>query len=151
MGKLMVHHLVAAILVEGDRVLLGLRSPNRALLPSVWDVFGGHIEPEEGTEQALVRELQEELEITPLQWTELETLIESVPECDDTPAYDVICRFYHVTAWSGTPVNRQPEEHSVIHWFSYAEAVQLDLAHPSYPRLFSQCLGFMADNNLSSS
>jgi 8-oxo-dGTP pyrophosphatase MutT (NUDIX family) len=146
----MVHHLVAAILVEGNRVLLGLRSPDRILYPGVWDVFGGHIEPNEGSEQALLRELQEELDITPLQWRELETVSESVPERDETPAYDVICRFYHVMAWSGTPVNCQPEEHSVIQWFSYAEAAQLDLAHPSYPRIFSQCLGFMEDNSRSS-
>lgn len=145
-----VHQVVAAILVEGVRVLLGLRSPDRALLPGVWDVFGGHIEPDEQPEQALLRELQEELEITPLQWRELETLRESVPARDDMPAYDVICRFYHVTAWSGSPVNRQPEEHSIIQWFSYAESVQLDLAHPSYPRIFSQCLGFMEDNSQSS-
>jgi 8-oxo-dGTP pyrophosphatase MutT (NUDIX family) len=144
-----VHHLVAAILVEGDRVLLGLRSPDQTLFPGVWDVFGGHIEPNEGVEQALLRELQEELEIVPLQWVELETLSESVLEHDETPAYDVICHFYHVTAWSGTPINRQPEEHSIIQWFSYGEAVELDLAHPSYPRLFSQCLGSMADNDRS--
>jgi 8-oxo-dGTP diphosphatase len=139
-----VHHLVAAILVQGDRVLLGQRSPERRLFPSVWDVFGGHIEPNEQPERALVRELQEELDITPLQWTELDIIRESIPEGDDTPAYDVICRFYHVTAWSGTPINRQPEEHSVIQWFSYAEAIQLDLAHSSYPRLFTQCLQSIA-------
>lgn len=63
----MVHDLVAAILVRGDRVLLGQRTPDRALFPSVWDVFGGHLELNEQPEQALVRELQEELAITPLQ------------------------------------------------------------------------------------
>jgi 8-oxo-dGTP diphosphatase len=143
-----VHQLVAAILVEGDRILLGQRSPDRTLFPGVWDVFGGHIEPDEGPEQTLLRELQEELEITPLRWTELETLSESMPERHGTRAYDVICHFYHVTAWRGTPVNRQPEEHTVIQWFSYAEAVQLDLAHPSYPRLFLQCLQSMAGNGV---
>jgi 8-oxo-dGTP diphosphatase len=141
-----VLHLVAAILVERDRILLGQRSPDRTLFPDVWDVFGGHIEPNEQPEEALLRELQEELGITPLQWAELEILSESIPEHNGAPAYDVICHFYHVRDWRGTPVNRQPEEHSVIQWFSYAEAVQLDLAHSSYPRLFSQCLQSMADD-----
>jgi 8-oxo-dGTP diphosphatase len=141
---LAVHHLVAAILVRGDRILLGRRSPHRAFYPDVWDVFGGHIEPDEQPDQALVRELQEELDITPVQWRTLEIIKESIPERDDMSAYDVIGHFYHVTAWMGTPVNRQPDEHSVIQWFSYAEAVKLDLAHPGYPRLFAQCLQWIS-------
>lgn len=71
---------------------------------------------------------------------ELETITESVPENNDLAAYQLIVYFYCVTSWSGTPVNLQPHEHSTIQWFSYAEAIQLDLAHPSYPRLFAQCL-----------
>ena len=136
----MVHHLVAAFIVQGDRILLGQRSPGRAFWPDVWDVFGGHIEPAEQPEQTLVRELAEELGITPTQWAELEIITESVPEHDNMPAHDLIVHLYCVTAWIGTPVNQQAEEHSQIQWFSYAEAIELDLAHPSYPRLFGQCL-----------
>jgi mutator protein MutT len=136
----MVHHLVAALIVQGDRILLGKRSPERAFWPNVWDVFGGHIEPGEQPEQALVRELQEELGITPQQWAELGILRESVPEQNDTPGVDIDVYFYCVTAWRGTPTNRQPHEHSIVQWFSYAEAIELDLAHPSYPQLFAQCL-----------
>jgi 8-oxo-dGTP diphosphatase len=144
----MIHHIVAAILVHGDRILLGQRSPTRVFYPNVWDVFGGHIEPDERPERTLIRELQEELNITPTQWIALEIIRESIPERDDMPSYDLIAHFYHVTAWVGTPVNRQPEEHSVVQWFSYAEAAELDLAHPSYPRLFAQCLQRMAGNDL---
>ena len=144
----MVHHLVAAILVRGNRILLGRRSPERAFYPNVWDVFGGHIEPDEQPDQALVRELQEELDITPIHWTALEIIRESIPGRVDMPSYDLIAHFYRVTAWMGTPINRQPEEHSIIQWFSYAEAVKLELAHPSYPRLFAQCLQSIADNGL---
>ncbi len=131
----MVHSLVAGIIVYKDRILLGQRTPTRALYPNVWDVFGGHIEPGERPEQTLIRELQEELAITPLAWTELETIEESISGSDD-----VICYFYHVTAWRGSPVNRQLEEHSTIQWFSYEAAIKLDLAHPAYPRLFAECL-----------
>jgi len=141
----MVHHIVAAVIVQSDRILLGQRSPGRAFYPNVWDVFGGHIEPGEQPDQTLVRELEEELGLKPTKWTELETIEESVPERDGIPAYDLIVRLYCVTAWSGTPVNMQPHEHSAIQWFSYAQAVQLDLAHPSYPRLFAQCLPPIAD------
>lgn len=142
----MVHHLVAAVLVREDKILLGQRSRTRDFYPDVWDVFGGHIEQDERPEQTLIRELHEELDITPLQWTELEIIKESISEHGDMPSYDVIGYFYHVTAWKGTPINRQPEEHSTIQWFSYDEAVKLDLAHPAYPRLFAECLQWIADN-----
>lgn len=136
----MVHYLVAAVIVQGDQILLGRRSPERVFYPNVWDVFGGHIELDEKPEQSLVRELREELNIEPTQWTDLEVIEETIPARNGVPAYDVIARFYCVTAWMGTPTNRQPEEHSSIQWFSYEEAIQLELAHPSYPRLFAQCL-----------
>ena len=139
----MAHHIVAAVIVKADRILLGKRTPGREFFPNVWDVFGGHIEPGEEREQTLVRELEEELGITPTRWMELETITEALPEKDDAPSYDLIVYFYCVTAWSGTPVNMQPQEHTTIQWFSYAEAIKLDLAHPSYPRLFEQCLQSM--------
>ena len=137
----MVHHIVAAVIVQTDRILLGLRAPDREFDPNVWDVFGGHIEPGEQPGQTLVRELKEELSITPTQWMELETITEHVLEHDDSPTDDLIVHFYCVTAWSGTPVNVQPHEHTTIRWFSYREAIKLDLAHPNYPPLFAQCLG----------
>jgi 8-oxo-dGTP diphosphatase len=142
----MLHHLVAALIVQGGRILLGQRSPTRQFYPNVWDVFGGHIEAGEEPEQTLVREVQEELNIVPTQWTDLEIIRESIPERDDMPSHDLIVYLYCVTGWSGTPVNRQPEEHSVIQWFSYTEAVKLDLAHPAYPRLFAQCLRSIIDD-----
>ena len=130
----MAHHLVAAFIVREGRILLGQRAPDRAFYPDVWDVFGGHIEPGERPDQALVREVEEELGITPTQWTELGVIRDSPPE------HELVVYLYRVTAWRGDPVNRQPEEHSLIQWLSYSEAVKLDLAHSSYPRLFARCL-----------
>lgn len=141
----MMHHLVAAFIVQSDRILLGLRSPQREFYPNVWDVFGGHIEPDEQADETLVREVQEELDITPTEWTKLEIMRDSLSGRDGKPLHDLIVHMYCVTAWSGAPINRQPEEHATIRWFSYAEAVQLDLAHHSYPRLLAQCLGLIKD------
>ena len=36
------------------------RTPSRRLLPGIWDVVGGHLEPGETAEQALAREIEEE-------------------------------------------------------------------------------------------
>ena len=133
----MAHEVVAALIVQSQRVLLGLRSATRAFYPDVWDMFGGHVEARERAEETLVRELQEELGITPTQWTFLETLTLSLAE----PSEQITVHLYLVTAWKGTPFNRQPEEHSVIHWFSLREAAQLRLADPIYLTLFAKYLG----------
>ncbi len=125
----MPHEVVAALIVRSQKVLLGKRSARRAFYPNVWDVFGGHVEPGELREQTLVRELEEELGITPTQWSFLETII--VDSADPLTLH-----LYLVTDWDGAPMNRQLEEHSEIGWFSLEEAVALPLAHPSYPELF---------------
>ena len=132
----MHHEVVAALIVESQRVLLGQRSPGRAFWPGVWDLFGGHVEPGEEQHQALVRELQEELGITPTTWKYLETF--SLPP--DRSADEVTVHLYLVTAWSGTPANLQLEEHSMIGWFALGQAVQLELAHPAYPDIFARYL-----------
>jgi 8-oxo-dGTP diphosphatase len=99
-------------------------------------VFGGHMEAGEGQGQTLVRELQEELGITPTTWEYLETISLPVDEGSDP----VIIHLYLVTAWSGTPANRQLEEHSTIGWFTLEEAEGLPLAHTAYPMLFARYL-----------
>ena len=136
----MSHEVVAALIIQSQKILLGLRSAAREFYPDVWDLFGGHVDPGEGHEQTLVRELQEELGITPTQWTFLETLTVSLPPNGNEPSDLMIVHLYLVKSWKGTPYNRQPEEHSVIHWFSLAEATQLNLADSIYPELFARYL-----------
>jgi 8-oxo-dGTP diphosphatase len=126
------HEVVAALIIQSNRILLGQRSASRAFYPGVWDLFGGHVEPGESHEQTLVRELVEEVGITPTAWTFLETLHEaSIP---------LTAHLYLVTAWTGTPTNRQPEEHSAIDWFTLAQVTGLNLADASYPMLFARYL-----------
>lgn len=132
----MDHVVVGALIVQSQRILLGQRSAARTFYPGVWDVFGGHVEPGEQHTQTLVRELQEELGITPTAWEVLETI--SLPAGEG--ADPVTVHLYFVTAWTGTPVNRQLEEHSAIGWFSKEQAAQLPLAHPAYPMLFARYL-----------
>jgi 8-oxo-dGTP pyrophosphatase MutT (NUDIX family) len=56
------HHVVAVILRRGDQLLLCHRSPGRRWFPDVWDFPGGHVELGERPEDALRREVAEELE-----------------------------------------------------------------------------------------
>ena len=139
----MPHEIATALIIRDGRVLLGHRSSRREFFPDVWDIFGGHVEPGEGHEKTLVREVQEELGVTATAWTFLETVTEPLPpHSQGEKSSDVlIAHLYLVTAWTGTPVNRQPEEHSEIRWFTLEEALQLDLADPMYPELFARYLG----------
>ena len=136
----MKQEVVAALIVESQKILLGQRASTRTSYPNVWDVFGGHIEPGEQPHQTLVRELQEELDITPTKWTFLETIVASIPKSHGVETYELHLHLYLVTAWSGTPVNRQLHEHASIQWFSLEQAVQLDLAHPTYLQIFAKYL-----------
>jgi 8-oxo-dGTP diphosphatase len=70
----------------------------------------------------------------------VETFRQPLPAQDGEPADELIAHVYLVRAWAGTPVNRQPEEHSQIAWLSLAEAVALPLADPVYPELFGRYL-----------
>ncbi len=130
---------VGALVVTGGdepRLLLGKRAAGRAYYPGVWDVPGGHREPGETDEQTLVRELEEELGVTPTAWWPLAELREEGAADGDA----LVLRVYAVTAWAGTPRNRLPDEHDAIGWFTLAEARALDLAHPALPALLRRAV-----------
>jgi 8-oxo-dGTP diphosphatase len=56
-------HGVIAVIVSGDRWLMIQRS-DAVIAPRAWCFPGGTIEPNESQEQALVREVREELSLT---------------------------------------------------------------------------------------
>ncbi len=116
------------VLVRDGRVLLGKRAAGRALYPGVWDVFGGHQEGAESIAETLVRELAEELDVTPLDYVELAVLDEPQPDIYGARAY----HFFVVTAWRGPGPTMLGDEHTEIGWFTLDEALALDLAHPGY-------------------
>lgn len=60
-----VHVAVGVVLNSDNQILLALR-PEKAHQGGRWEFPGGKVEPDENVQQALYRELQEELGITPL-------------------------------------------------------------------------------------
>lgn len=124
-----MHRVAAGFLVADGRVLLGHRHPEREHYPDCWDAVGGHIEPGESPEEALVRECREELGVT---------IAEPRPVSTRWPDPELELHAFVVETWSGTPTNLAPEEHDEIGWFAPAEVTGLRLAHPDLA-------GFVAD------
>ena len=117
-----------AFLFRNGRILLGLRSQNRSAYPGVWDAIGGHAEPSESIREALIRELNEEIRVTPIDFVELAVLPDLQPNINGVSAYHI----FLVTHWEGAGPIVVGDEHSEIRWFRISEAVNLDLAHPAY-------------------
>ncbi len=122
----------AALILGPGRVLLGLRAPDSTTYPNVWDLFGGHVEGRETIEEALLRELREELDITATGYRFLTAFSEPEPGTNGDCLYHV----YKVTAWSGPGPRLCGKEHSEIRWHSLDQALALNLAAPQYRALF---------------
>ena len=123
-----------AILVRGERLLLAKRSPHRAVYPDVWDVVGGKREPGEDIESALIRETQEEIDVTPRAFRKLGTLAEPQPERHGARCYHI----YLVTDWDGPGPRMLGDEHSEIRWVTIEEALSLDVALAAYRDVFER-------------
>jgi len=126
-----VRRCAGGILLQGKGILLGRRASNRGFYPNVWDIIGGHCETGEEPEETLVREMKEEIDVTPCTFTKCAVLWEPAPECHGEAEYHV----FVVTAWVGRPV-ALGDEHAEIRWFRLEEAMELDLAHPAYRDIF---------------
>ncbi len=126
------------MLLRDSKILLGKRASGQLLYPDVWDLPGGHLEPGELPDQALIRELEEELGIVPTRFVPFGVFDELNPKKYGAHQYHL----YVVTEWSGTIVNRQPHEHTEVRWVTLKAAHELDLADPRYPELFRRVENF---------
>jgi ribosomal-protein-serine acetyltransferase len=124
--------VVAGLLRRDGQLLLCHRHPDRASYPNVWDLPGGHIDPDESMADSLVRELDEELGI------------QIAPP--DEPAWETIhvdgieLSVFIIDSWDGEPWNAAAEEHDDLRWVGPDEFDQLELAHPSYRQLLRRVL-----------
>jgi 8-oxo-dGTP pyrophosphatase MutT (NUDIX family) len=125
--------VVAALLVKGERVLLGHRHPARAHFPNCWDVIGGHVETGETDLQALNRELDEEIGIS----------VDVEGRSPDAHlvglGYDL--RLWIIWQWQGEIRNLAPEEHDDLRWFGFGAVSDLNLADPRFEQIIAALFG----------
>jgi len=120
--------IVNGLLVRAGTVLLVRRSATRKAHPGKWSFPGGHAEPGETLDAALIRELGEELAIVPTSYACLQSLADPHARPGDPVTYHL----YRVTAWRGGEPALQGDEHSALGWFRPSDAKRLDLALASY-------------------
>jgi len=101
--------VVACALVDTDRrVLIAQRPPGKAMA-GLWEFPGGKIEKDETPEDALVRELQEELGVD----TKTACLAPLTFASHSYESFHLVMPLYVCRKWQGVP---QPREHAALKW-----------------------------------
>ncbi len=123
--------IVNGLLIQDSKVLLARRSPLRRNYPGSWSFPGGHVEPGETLEQALHRELDEEIGVTAKSWKFLCNYVDHATR----PLKPVHFHFFAVEDWTGQPKNLG-DEHSEIRWVDFTDVKNMpNLAFSWYGEL----------------
>ncbi|MGS1017481.1 (deoxy)nucleoside triphosphate pyrophosphohydrolase [Allosphingosinicella humi] len=118
--------VVAAALVDGDgRVLLQQRAPGRQMA-GLWEFPGGKVEPGERPEQALVRELAEELGIE----TEIACIAPATFASTELGERHLLLLLYICRKWRGEP---RPLDASALKWIRPNQMFALDMPPADTP------------------
>ena len=115
---------VVAGIIWRDGRYLAVERPKGAKMAGWWEFPGGKIEPGESGSQALVRELQEELGITP-------TVFEYWRDLDHSYAdFSVHLHFFNVTEYSGELTSLEGQR---MTWVDPSAVVELDFLPADVP------------------
>lgn len=109
--------VVAAILSNGDNILVGQRTPGQSH-PLQWEFPGGKVEPGETPQQALARELQEELDIRGASGEIITRYQFAYPSKDPIELI-----FFRVLEFSGEPRNLIFHD---LRWYPRLQLAELD-------------------------
>jgi 8-oxo-dGTP diphosphatase len=101
--------VAACALVDPDRRVLIAQRPAGKMFPLLWEFPGGKLEDGETPEQALIRELHEELGIS----TQSACLAPLAFVSHTYESFHLLMPLYVCRKWQGTP---QPLEHVALKW-----------------------------------
>ena len=105
------------MLIQGDHVLAEQRKRTKQVMPGAVALPGGHLEAGEQPDEALRREMQEELEIVPIDVVYVCTLLHRSQEFRRL-------HYFAVTRWQG---KMQPHEAEAVRWIPLHALSLLDL------------------------
>lgn len=117
--------VVCALIIHENGKFLACQRGNQSTLPDKWEFPGGKIEPGESKEDALKRELWEELEVRISIQKPLDTVNHQYPDFDIALS-PFICKIT-------SPQPPKPLEHKEIRWVTFSEASCLDWADADLP------------------
>lgn len=118
--------VAAAALVDGDgRVLMTTRPPGKSMA-GLWEFPGGKVAPGETPEQALVRELEEELGIDATE----SCLAPLAFASHDYDSFHLLMPLYVLRVWRGSP---QPREGQSLRWVRAARLGDLPMPPADIP------------------
>ncbi len=105
----------SGLIGDGEgRYLLVHRRADRRYWPDLWDLPGGTVADDEDVDDALVRELREELGVEVESFQFLDTALIKEPASGRRAAINV----YAVAQLTGEPANLATDEHDEIGWFT---------------------------------
>ena len=116
-------HVVGAIIIDNNKILCAQRGPDKSL-PLKWEFPGGKIEEGESAQEALKREISEEMNCQ----------IEIGVQVDHT-VYEYDFGIVHLTTFRCKLIEGKPEltEHVAIKWLPTNELSSLDWAPADIP------------------
>jgi 8-oxo-dGTP diphosphatase len=118
--------VAACALIDPDgRVLIAQRPPQKAMA-GLWEFPGGKIEPGERPEEALIRELCEELAIE----VKEPCLAPFSFASHSYPDFHLLMPLFVCRRWEGTP---QPREHSALKWVRPKDLAQYPMPPADLP------------------
>jgi 8-oxo-dGTP diphosphatase len=117
--------VVCAIIEQNNLVLCALRS-ERMSLPGKWEFPGGKLEVNELPEEALIREIKEELNV------EIK-IIEALPIAEHSYVPEKTIRLIPFRCTIVSDYSPSVTEHSELRWMKKDELLQLDWAAADVP------------------
>ncbi len=103
------------LLRRDNEILLAMKK--RGFGANLWNGVGGKIDPGETMEQALVRECQEEISVTPLEWEKV-AVHDFVMDSDTAEPWHMYVHAYTCDKWQGEPVE---SEEMAPQWFKLSD------------------------------
>ena len=108
---------IAFMLIRDGQILAEKRKPTKRVVPGAVALPGGHIEARESPEEALYREMQEEVGLMPIETAYVCTLLHRAQEFRKL-------HYFAVTRWEGEMI---PQEAESVVWIPLNALETLDL------------------------